>query len=865
MKESITKFDLEAAFKALDEIDVPAAKTGIKANKPALTEIFSRKSKFDTLFEEYYDIGNTEELNAAKEAREAEVAKAKLARIEKIVDLDAESPEDLLTSYVGKFIIQCPQCMTLFYKNPEDVVESEEDPNTVNVEEVCQHCGNDDGYTLIGKVGEATPEEAAEEFGATTEEEIPAEDAVEGTEEPVDTEDAEDLGSEDDFDLDSELEELDLEIEDDEETDKKEEALSTDLESNYLLEQLSEDVELDISDAEFEELINSPEFKKPISDRATRAMLNTEAGLDEDIKVNEYTLTFEPVGDVKDEDLTNRLCDLVSKVGVKYHSAKKLAGKYYISIIGSDEDLHTAKLAIENGGFFKSWVEQLASSYSEENEVKALNEASLTRPADIEEKVLDYLENHYSSIEELRMVDPDILADEIYQGLIGPHYDEEGNEISYYSAVANIIDEYIENKLLKESIELEEGILDKLKDKFTDIVDKVTDKLKSREAKADWILANAMEDYGKVEVDTRGQLVPDEENQRFHTFIIIGYEDKYTNGKLITMAPSFNNEDLKIGKNGIQVKQDYESADNIAKGWSMRQGNGPAFIYLAKDKDDDKAVFLCEYFKGELKHDQLKKYFEVVKNDLKAAKLMAKGGMAQGEEEPVEKEGTKPKSTTATPTPISKKTTSSQSEEIVAKQLEPGMEIIDDSYTCKIDGAKRIFQGTITEVKRYSAQKLVAVTLKFKDNKTATFALKSDAKIRVYSDTSEAELDIAEREAAATEESLNSIMNGLEELHEASLEALISKSLVETYKNIAGFRLSDCNYFNEAFKVNGTIYFTSGKTRKTTYAFTEAYNKENKIILRGLNEKLDLDKQFTITGSIDKANKTFITESFKSS
>ena len=127
MKESITKFDLEAAFKALDEIDVPVAKNGIRANKPALTEIFSRKSKFDALFEEYYDVGSTEELSDAKEAREAEVAKAKLARIEKIVDLDAESPEDLLTSYVGKFIIQCPQCMTLFYKNPEDVEESEDD------------------------------------------------------------------------------------------------------------------------------------------------------------------------------------------------------------------------------------------------------------------------------------------------------------------------------------------------------------------------------------------------------------------------------------------------------------------------------------------------------------------------------------------------------------------------------------------------------------------------------------------------------------------------------------------------------------------------------------------------------------------
>ena len=60
MKESITKFDLEAAFKALDDIDIPVAR-GVKANKPALTEIFSRKSKFDALMEEYYDFLDVEE------------------------------------------------------------------------------------------------------------------------------------------------------------------------------------------------------------------------------------------------------------------------------------------------------------------------------------------------------------------------------------------------------------------------------------------------------------------------------------------------------------------------------------------------------------------------------------------------------------------------------------------------------------------------------------------------------------------------------------------------------------------------------------------------------------------------------------
>ena len=218
MKESITKFDLESAFKALDEIEIP--KTGkIRANKPALTEIFSRKSKFDSLFEEYYDISNNAELEDAKEARDAEIAQAKLARIEKIVDLNAESAEELLTSYVGKLIIQCPQCMTLFYKDENDVVASEDDPSTVNVNEVCQHCGNESGYSLIGKVGEAEPE-ATEEPVA---DEVPEEESdinaeTEETEEPAEE------GSDEDLNFDDELDAIDLELDEEpaEEDEKKE-------------------------------------------------------------------------------------------------------------------------------------------------------------------------------------------------------------------------------------------------------------------------------------------------------------------------------------------------------------------------------------------------------------------------------------------------------------------------------------------------------------------------------------------------------------------------------------------------------------------------------------------------------------------
>ena len=177
-REKITRFNLDDAFKALDDIEYSKSD---KVESNSLHESFKRVDKTEALMEEYYKISNPRDLEDAKEEREDEIAKAKLAKIEKIVDLDAESPEDLQPSYVGKMIIQCPQCMTLFYKDPSDVVHSEDDPDTVNVGEKCQHCGNEEGYSIIGKVGEVTPEEAEqfEEVPEETAEETPAEEPAE--------------------------------------------------------------------------------------------------------------------------------------------------------------------------------------------------------------------------------------------------------------------------------------------------------------------------------------------------------------------------------------------------------------------------------------------------------------------------------------------------------------------------------------------------------------------------------------------------------------------------------------------------------------------------------------------------------------
>ncbi len=479
MKESMTKFDLEAAFKALSEIDVPEA-GGVKANKPALTEIFSRKSKFDTLMEEYYDISTTDGLEDAKEARDAAVAQAKLARIEKIVDLDAQSAEDLLTTYVGKYIVQCPQCLTLFYKNPEDVEASEEDPTTVNVSEVCQHCGNESGYTLVGKVGEAAPEEEVETEAEEGElEDLELEDTEEEATDEVE-EDSEEADEEIDLsDLDFDDEDLDLDLED-EEDNKTEESLES-AEGQLLVEDLETIIteDMEVSAEEFEKLINSPEFKKPISDTAVRAMLKTEA------------------------------------------------------------------------------------------------------PAEAEEVEEDIKE--------------EVPEDEV----------------------------------------LEEGIFDKAKEKFAKVADAVASKLKSREDKANWILKNAVTDVNAAElVDKAGKLEPDDKDLRFKCFVVKCFKNVDKNGKAIRIAPTLKEiTDLVPTEKQPGITDDFKKAEDFAKGYSGKDGNGPAFIFLAKDAKDTNAVFLCQYFEGEAKLDQLEKYFAIVKKDFASIKKMQASGLKLEDEE----------------------------------------------------------------------------------------------------------------------------------------------------------------------------------------------------------------------------------------
>lgn len=99
--------------------------------------------------------------------------------VETIIDPLAETDEDLKASYLGKAILNCIICQSKIYKDPSEIVLSEEG-DLVNVGEECPYCQSPDGYKVIGQVAEFNPEKTDEV------EEIKVEDEIVEPEEETD-------------------------------------------------------------------------------------------------------------------------------------------------------------------------------------------------------------------------------------------------------------------------------------------------------------------------------------------------------------------------------------------------------------------------------------------------------------------------------------------------------------------------------------------------------------------------------------------------------------------------------------------------------------------------------------------------------
>ena len=68
-----------------------------------------------------------------------------------IIDDDAETEEELEDSYVGKVVLDCDVCHSKIYKNPDEVIVSDDDTHA-NEGEECPYCYSTDGYKIIGQI-----------------------------------------------------------------------------------------------------------------------------------------------------------------------------------------------------------------------------------------------------------------------------------------------------------------------------------------------------------------------------------------------------------------------------------------------------------------------------------------------------------------------------------------------------------------------------------------------------------------------------------------------------------------------------------------------------------------------------------------
>ena len=93
-----------------------------------------------------------------------------------VIDLEAETEDDLQDSYVGKVILDCSVCHSKLYKNKDEVTLDEEG-TLANVGEECPYCYTSDGFKVIGEVSSFNNETVEDE--ETIEDETDEDEVIE--------------------------------------------------------------------------------------------------------------------------------------------------------------------------------------------------------------------------------------------------------------------------------------------------------------------------------------------------------------------------------------------------------------------------------------------------------------------------------------------------------------------------------------------------------------------------------------------------------------------------------------------------------------------------------------------------------------
>lgn len=95
-----------------------------------------------------------------------------------VIDLEAETEDDLQDSYVGKVILDCTVCHSKIYKDKSEVTV-DDNVEFANVGEECPYCYTSDGFKIIGEVTEYGDEEEKVETDKTDDEDTEEDNKIE--------------------------------------------------------------------------------------------------------------------------------------------------------------------------------------------------------------------------------------------------------------------------------------------------------------------------------------------------------------------------------------------------------------------------------------------------------------------------------------------------------------------------------------------------------------------------------------------------------------------------------------------------------------------------------------------------------------
>ena len=812
-KESVQKFDLEAAFKALNEVEIPVVK-GIRPNRENLQEKFNRKLTSEVLVEDYFDVNDTEELEQASEEREGEIAKAKLARIEKIVDLNAETEEDLLPSYVGKLIMQCPQCMTLFYKNEEDIEKSEENPDVVNINEPCQHCGNSSGYSLIGKVDTVGEDEAAQyDVEDFDENELNLDfDEEESVEEEEVEEPTEDVATE-------EEEELDLEpIEDTDEEEKVEESLTeaTITISRTEMAKLDKEVE----DARKE----VAKYNIPL-----KAQKNS-AGETENVP------DFEVVPEAQREAAKKAYDSYQKALAARPDRAKNII-KYTDESLTEDVEIN------KQMDLYNEFVKYLQKMVEQDED--ALEEAKKLGNKEVIAAIEKRLEN---SKAELKAALPTTVKDEVTADeLPTPEEVDMGN-------AAENKDEEKEEKADAKKESLTEGLrtwVCVFDGNEVGTVEAGSEEEAYEKMEATWPELHSGEYDGVAEV------FPEDSDLEEASDLLA--EDTGVLSTTIDPAaqpiPGASRLKRKLSATELIVKK--LVAHPLFKGLSTRTVERVLLPYYIEQMGRENLSFeaMVEFFEFE-------GFAPYVLDNFMTMEPLARKELLKADAKFMEIFNAYAKEYDLFPTS--------------SVDLEPGENEFDYGFNVvfDIDADGSILDTEATRSSLKSFAQMYAAGKFDKSLVVESLTENVDDNLDVLFNSEEFKKPITEKEVEAikakyegleeeiapgieSEIAMKHIVDtweSVEDLDDETFNKLTEGYLTEVYSNVKSFEATNCDLKDNKLVVEGTITFNSGKNKPTTFIYEAKETVDKKVVLEGLNADFATEKAFTLNCNLNKAN-----------